>query len=88
MQHEFVGWPWCKISADLCELPGRTLLIIADYFSNFIEVERIHQLTTSSITKALKPMFAGYGVPSVLMSDNGPQFSSAEFATFSKTWGF
>ena len=85
MQHEFVGRPWYKISADLCELPGRTLLIIADYFSNFIEVERIHQLTTSGITRVLKPMFARYGVPSVLMSNNGLQLSSAEFASFSRT---
>ena len=85
MQHEFVGRPWYKVSADLCELPGRTLLIISDFFSNFIEVERIHQVTTRGITKALKPMFARYGVPSVLMSDNGPQFGSAEFATFAKT---
>ena len=85
MQHEFVGRPWYKVRADLCKLPGRTLLIIADYFSNFIEVERIHLVTTSGFTKAVKPMFARYRVPSVLMSDNGSQFGSAEFATFAKT---
>ena len=88
MQHEFVGRSWYKVSVDLCQLRGRKLLVIADYFSNFIEVERIYLVTTSGITKALKPMFTRYGVPSVPMSDNGPQFGSAEFATFAKTWGF
>ena len=87
-QHEFVGRPWSKIGADLCELPGRTLLVVTDYFSSFIEVERVHKSTTSGVTKALKPMFARYGVPDVLMSDNGPQFDSSEFDTFAKTWGF
>ena len=63
LQHEFEGRPWYKISADLCEMPGRTLLVVMDYYSNFIEVERVPKVNTSGVTKALKPMFARYGVP-------------------------
>ena len=48
LQHEFVGRPWYKISVDLCELPGRTLLVVSDYFSNFIEVERVHKVHQST----------------------------------------
>ena len=33
-------------------------------------------------------MFLRYGVPDKIMSDNGPQFASAEFATFAKLWDF
>ena len=29
-----------------------------------------------------------YGVPDVLVTDNGPQFASAEFVSFAKRWGF
>lgn len=39
--------------------------------------------TTSQATiRALKQLFATYGLPQQLVSDNGPQFSSVEFATF------
>ena len=88
MQHKFAARPWAKIGADLCDHAGRILLIVSDYYSNYIEVEHLNKATTNTVTKALKEMFARYGVPDVLVSDNGPQFSSEEFAAFAKTWRF
>ena len=43
------------IGIDLCELRNRVLLVICDYYSNFIEVERIANTTTGGVTKVLKP---------------------------------
>ena len=62
MQHELIARPWSKVSADLCEFNGRTLLVISDYYSNFIEVTRMTTTTSRSIIKALKEVFARYGV--------------------------
>ena len=76
------------MGADLCDLNGRNLLVVCDYFSNFIEVESLQTTTTRAVCKVLKIMFARYGVPVTLVTDNGPQFSSAEFATFAQVWGF
>ena len=87
-QHEYAARPWSKVGADLCDLRGRTLLVVSDYYSNYIEVENIHKANTGGVTKALKAMFSRYGVPDVLVTDNGPQFASAEFTTFAKTWEF
>ena len=84
-QHEFAARPWSKVGVDLCDLQGSTLLVVSDYYSNFIEVENISKANTTGVSKA---MFARYGVPDVLISDNGPQFASAEFTTFAKKWGF
>ena len=88
LQHEVPERPWSKVGMDLCEFHGRTLLVIVDYYSNFIEVDRVNKTTTTGVTKILKSMFSRYGVPDQIMSDNGPQFASAEFATFAKQWGF
>ena len=33
-------------------------------------------------------MFSRYGVPDTLVTDNGPQFASDEFAKFAKVWSF
>ena len=76
------------MGADLCELKGHTLLVVSDYYSNYIEVEKISKPNTSGITKALMVIFAQYGVPDTLVSDNRSQFSSEEFCRFATHWGF
>ena len=35
----------------------------------------------------LKEMFSEHGIPKVLCSDNGPQYTSAQFANFRISWG-
>ena len=44
-QHEFVGRPWSKVTADLSDLDKRTLFVILDYFSNYIEVVHVQSVT-------------------------------------------
>ena len=75
LQHEITSRPWAKVGADLCYLEGRMLLIVCDYFSGFIEVERLRSTMSGTVIKALKSLFARYGVPDMIVSDNGPQFA-------------
>lgn len=70
--HEFVARPWAKVAADLCEF----------------EVVCLNSITSRAIIKELKAIFARFGVSDTLVTDNGPQFSSAEFSVFSRTWIF
>jgi predicted Fe-S protein YdhL (DUF1289 family) len=80
MQHEIMAQPWAKVSTDLCDLNGRALLAVCDYFSGFIEVERLQSTTTSAVSKALKVLFARYGVPNVL--------ATVCLCCFASRWGF
>ena len=44
--------------------------------------------TTQGVVRDLKTMFARFGIPEILVTDNGPQFSSNEFQVFAKSWSF
>ena len=44
--------------------------------------------TSASVITALKSVFARYGIPDVLISDNGPQYSAKEFEEFAKSYDF
>ena len=48
----------------------------------------LQSTTSASIIKALKSIFARHGIPSVLFSDNGPQFNSTAFKEFSSLYHF
>ena len=81
IQQHIIARPWAKVGVDLCNMQGRTLLVVCDYvyFSGFIEVERFQSTTTASVSNALMVLFARYGVTTIVMSDNGPLFLSVEF---------
>ena len=80
--------PWQKLAADLCSWGGKTHLVVYCYHSNFFEVDELTSQTTGEVIAKLKVHFARYGVPETLVTDNGPQFSSAEFQSFKTSWNF
>ena len=87
--HDVPGHPWHKIGTDLFTINDQNYLITVDYFSNFWEVDHLRQDTTAkTVIKQLKAHFAHYGCPERVVSDNGPQYASAEFAAFAAQWDF
>ena len=85
LQHEVISRPWAKVVADLCEPNGRTLLVVSNYFNNFIEVSRLHAITTQAVVRDLNTIFAHFDIPEILVTDHGPQF---EFEAFAESWSF
>ena len=79
--------PWQDCAADLLgPLPtGESILVVVDYYSRFLEVAFLKSTTSAKVIEALAPMFARFGLPFSLRTDNGPQFVSVEFETFLRT---
>ena len=80
--------PYQFISTDLFEFEGKHYLVTVDHYSDFFEVDFLHDQTTKEVIHKLKSHFARNGIPETVSSDNGPCYNSREFAIFSETWGF
>lgn len=61
---------------------GRYLLILVDSFTKWIEVFVLTRITTEATIKCLRTTFARFGLPVLVVSDNGPQFTASEFKNF------
>ena len=66
---------------------GLYFLVIVDAFSKWPEVKIIPDLTTDTTIDRLREFFATFGVPSIIVSDRGVQFTSQQFQTFLKEHG-
>ena len=62
-------------------------LIVVDAHSKWPEVIPMSSTTAPKTIAALQLLFAKYGLPEQLVSDNGSQFTSEEFAHFTKANG-
>lgn len=80
--------PWQKVAADLFQWKNGHYIVVVDYYSQFIEIANLPTLTTSTTVERLKVIFARFGVPEILVTDNGPQFASTDFANFAQDYGF
>ncbi|XP_064475528.1 uncharacterized protein K02A2.6-like [Ornithodoros turicata] len=87
MQSTLPQRPWETIGMDLFYANGRSYLVVVDYFSKFFELSRLKTTTSANVIAKIRPMFARFGVPDVVRSDNGPQFASGEFQRFLSTQG-
>lgn len=59
-----------------------TFLVVIDSHSKWLEVFPIPSTTSHNTIEALRGLFASYGLPEELVSDNGPQLVSHEFTQF------
>lgn len=80
--------PWAKLAADLCEHKGRIYLVLADYYSRWLEIKQLVSTTSPAVCNKLMEIFAIHGFPDELKTDNGPQFSSQAFKDFADKCGF
>ena len=63
-------------------------MVQVDTYSRFLEIAYIPTKSSAAVIAKIKNSFAHFGIAQEVLSDNGPQFSSAEFENFAKLWGF
>ncbi|XP_003747392.1 uncharacterized protein K02A2.6-like [Galendromus occidentalis] len=81
-----VPWPntgkaWSRVHIDIGEpRKGNYFIVIVDSFSKFMDAHWLTSITSQSVIAYLRSLFRILGPPDTLVSDNGRQFTSSEFA--------
>ena len=83
---ETVEKPWHTLGIDFTggsvELKHKILFTVIDYNSRYPFAMPVNATTAQNAIQALRILFAQFGFPRVIISDNGPAFTSAEFSDF------
>nr|XP_049462311.1 uncharacterized protein K02A2.6-like [Anopheles coluzzii]XP_049462313.1 uncharacterized protein K02A2.6-like [Anopheles coluzzii]XP_049462317.1 uncharacterized protein K02A2.6-like [Anopheles coluzzii]XP_049462318.1 uncharacterized protein K02A2.6-like [Anopheles coluzzii]XP_049462319.1 uncharacterized protein K02A2.6-like [Anopheles coluzzii] len=85
---EYPNSPCERIHIDYASpVAGAMLLVVVDAYSKWFEVKVTTSTTTNATISLLDELFAAYGAPVTVVSDNGPQFASADFTSHLKNTG-
>lgn len=80
--------PWERVHLDFAgPILGKTILIIVDSHSKWLEIYPMLSTSASKTIVVLREVFARYGLPKNIVSDNGPQFVAEEFQQFMRANG-
>ena len=78
--------PWHTVGTDLFETKTSKYLLIVDYYSRFPVLCKLNSTAARVLIQEMKAVFAKLGVPSVIVSDGGPQYTATEFQDFIRHW--
>ena len=79
---------WQICSTDLFTVNKADYLLIVDNLTKYWEVEQLTELSAEEVVLKSKAIFARQGIPEIIISDNGPQYTSKEYKQFSSVWDF
>ena len=80
--------PWQRVHIDYAgPFQGKYYFLVVDAHSKWPEIVEMSSTTTEKTITVLRRMFAQFGLPHQVVSDNGPQFTSEEFKRFMRSNG-
>ena len=80
---EWPGQPWSRVHIDYAgPYKGHMYLVVIDAHSKWMEVHIMQSTTSAATIVKLKEIFATHGLPETIVSNNGPNFTSAELENF------
>ncbi|KHJ80170.1 hypothetical protein OESDEN_20164 [Oesophagostomum dentatum] len=73
--------PWERIRIDYARPNGKMYLVVAHAYSKWPEVSVMSSSSTAATLRELivRMLFARFGNPKVIVSNNGQQFTATEF---------
>ena len=75
--------PWARLHLDYAgPVQGKMYLVLIDAHSKWIEAFCTPTATSAAVIEELRPLFAKFGIPETVVTDNGTCFVSAEFENF------
>ena len=75
--------PWERIHIDFCgPIFGSMWMIVVCSYSKWLEVVKMPNITSKRVIEELRDIFCRWGLPRILVSDNGSSLTSEEFKDF------
>lgn len=86
------NWPMTtysfqRVHVDYFYFKSKLFFIWVDSYSKFCDIKTINSTNVSSLLTVFRKMFALYGLPDKIVSDNGPPFNSYVFKKFCQCHG-
>ena len=79
--------PFEQLHMDFADHAGRKYLVAVDGFSGWLFVADLGpNAPAAKLISAVRDIFCRVGVPDIIWSDGGPQFTSNAFQTFLRNW--
>ena len=75
--------PWSRLHLDFAgPFLNNMFLILVDSHSKWLEVFQMSSTTSTAVIQRLRTVFAQFGLPATIVTDNGSNFTSLEFKEF------
>jgi transposase InsO family protein len=78
--------PWQIVASDLFTWQSEEYLVTVDSYSGWYEVNKLQDTSAKTVILKLRRHFSVHGIPDIIISDSGPQFTCVEFAEFCSKW--
>ncbi|KAG8174243.1 hypothetical protein JTE90_025808 [Oedothorax gibbosus] len=90
---QLAPWPYTKIPWDRIHIDhagpfeNHLILLVVDAATKWLEAILVPSTSSTATVTALRSVFARFGLPRTVVSDNGSSFTSQEFTDFMKKSG-
>ena len=86
-QNVYLSWPqteypWSRLHIDHCFINGKTILIVIDSKTKYLEAEIVTSTSAQDTLDALTLIFSRHGLPCTIVSDNATSFTAQIFKDF------